>query len=202
MWFAVVCTALVQPRCPRHTAGCPRSFTQRSSGITLVVDKVASAGTGLEQVDLQLATRFPAAGSSAVGPDARGMIASAEIQPVIIPQLRRGPLLRALLCTCVLGQASATSFAADAPIACIDVDSAAAKDLESLKGVGPAISKRIIDYRKAERTSATKDGRQTWNFNNWATLMKVEGVSQQLCADNIAQVCFGGKVQKACPMPK
>ena len=40
--------------------------------------------------------------------------------------------------------------------------------------VAPQVmSKRIIDYRKAERTSATKDGRQTWNYGNWATLMKV-----------------------------
>ena len=35
------------------------------------------------------------------------------------------------------------------------------------------MSKRIIDYRKGERTSATKDGRQAWNYGNWATLMKV-----------------------------
>ena len=40
--------------------------------------------------------------------------------------------------------------------------------------VAPQVmSKRIIDYRKAERTAATKDGRQAWNYGNWATLMKV-----------------------------
>ena len=68
--------------------------------------------------------------------------------------------------------------------------------------VAPALSKRIIDYRKLERTKATKEGRKTWNFNNWATLMKVDGVAQQICADNITKVCFSGKAQKACPAPK
>ena len=119
-----------------------------------------------------------------------------------VTPIRRGPLLRTMILGgVVLGCGlAAPAFAADAP--CIDVDSATAKDLEGLKGVGPVMSKRIIEYRKNERTSATKDGRQTWNYGNWATLMKVEGVSQQICTNNIAQVCFGGKVQKACPMPK
>ncbi len=92
-------------------------------------------------------------------------------------------------------------YAADTST-CIDMETASAKELEALKGVGPALSKRIIDYRKAERTKATKDGRKTWNFNNWATLMKVDGVAQQICADNIAKVCFSGKIQKSCPAPK
>ena len=35
------------------------------------------------------------------------------------------------------------------------------------------LSKRIIDYRKTERTSATKDRRQAWTYGNWASLMKV-----------------------------
>merc|ERR1712187_502169 len=118
--------------------------------------------------------------------------------------MRRGSLLRAMLlgaCSLVHGSVM-PALAADAPAACVDVDSASAKDLEGLKGVGPALSKRIIDFRKQERTSATKDGRKTWNFQNWATLMKVNGVSQQLCNDNISAVCFGGKPQKSCPMPK
>merc|ERR1712194_653945 len=116
--------------------------------------------------------------------------------------MNRRQLLRVLIIgACALEYGSSVpAFAADAP--CVDVDSATAKDLEGLKGVGPVLSKRIIEYRKNERTTATKDGRQTWNYGNWATLMKVEGVSQQICTNNIAQVCFGGKVQKACPMPK
>ncbi len=96
---------------------------------------------------------------------------------------------------------SVPAFAQEAP-ACLDVETASAKDLEALKGVGPALSKRIIDYRKGERTKATKDGRKTWNFQNWATLMKVEGVAGQICKDNVATVCFSGKVQKTCPAPK
>eukprot|EP00929_Paragymnodinium_shiwhaense_P087857 TRINITY_DN48006_c0_g1_i1.p2 TRINITY_DN48006_c0_g1~~TRINITY_DN48006_c0_g1_i1.p2 ORF type:complete len:206 (+),score=57.50 TRINITY_DN48006_c0_g1_i1:62-619(+) len=86
--------------------------------------------------------------------------------------------------------------------ACIDLETATAKDLENLSGVGPSLSKRIIEYRKMERTSATKDGRKTWNFNNWATVMKVDGVGSKICEQNVEKVCFGGKVQKSCPAPK
>lgn len=127
---------------------------------------------------------------------------SAGTSPVAsVINSRRLLLSSLLLSICALGHGSAIPAAADAPAACVDVDSGTAKDLESLKGVGPVLSKRIIDYRKNERTAATKDGRKTWNFGNWATLMKVEGVSQQICSNNIDKVCFNGKVQKACPVP-
>ena len=82
---------------------------------------------------------------------------------------------------------------------CVDVESASAKDLEALKGIGPALSKKIIDYRKAERSKATKEGRAAWNFRNWATLMKVNGVGAQICTENLQTVCFSGKAQKTCP---
>jgi DNA uptake protein ComE-like DNA-binding protein len=85
---------------------------------------------------------------------------------------------------------------------CVDVESASAKNLEALKGVGPALSKRIIDYRKVERSKATKEGRAAWNFRNWATLMKVEGVGSQICTDNLQALCFSGKAQNACPAAK
>ena len=82
---------------------------------------------------------------------------------------------------------------------CIDVETFSAKQLEEMKGVGPALSKAIVDYRKAQRTAATKAGKPKWNFKNWATLMKVKGISAKVCADNIGKVCFSGKVQKSCP---
>jgi hypothetical protein len=86
---------------------------------------------------------------------------------------------------------------------CVDVEKATAAELnKGLKGVGPALAKRIVAYRKAERTKATKSGRKTWNYRNWLTLMKVDGVSHKVCADNLATVCFGGKAQKACPKPE
>ncbi len=88
---------------------------------------------------------------------------------------------------------------AAAPAKCIDVETASAKDLTALKGVGDDLAKRIIDYRKAERTKATKEGRKTWGFRNWQTLMKVKGVGPKICQDNINIVCFSGKVQKSCP---
>lgn len=82
---------------------------------------------------------------------------------------------------------------------CVDVESASAKDLQALKGVGPAVAKNIIDHRRAARTAATKAGKKKWNFRNWATLLKVKSVGKKICADNVARVCFSGKVQKTCP---
>ncbi len=81
----------------------------------------------------------------------------------------------------------------------VDVNVATAKTLTTLKGIGPALANKIIAYRKAKRTAATKKGKKTWNFNNWKSLMAVPGVSKQICANNIAHVCFSGKLQKACP---
>jgi competence protein ComEA len=82
---------------------------------------------------------------------------------------------------------------------CIDVETATAKQLQDLKGVGPALAKAIVDYRKKERTAATKAKKAKWNFRNWATVLKVKGVGAQVCKDNLAKVCFGKKVQKTCP---
>lgn len=83
--------------------------------------------------------------------------------------------------------------------ACVDVEKASAKDLSKLDGVGDKLSKAIINYRKAERTKATRAKKKKWMFNNWATLLKVPGIGPAVCKKNISRVCFGGKVQKACP---
>ena len=91
------------------------------------------------------------------------------------------------------------SVACAKPAACVDVEKASAVQLQKLKGVGPALSKKIVNHRKAARTKATKAKKGTWNFKNWATLLKVPGVGPQICKDNIKLVCFNGKVQKACP---
>ena len=93
---------------------------------------------------------------------------------------------------------TAPSLAADK---CIDVEKASAKNLEKLKGVGPALAKKIVDHRKAMRIKATKAKKKIWNFQNWKTLMKVPGVGPKLCADNLKTLCFNGKRQKACPAP-
>ena len=81
----------------------------------------------------------------------------------------------------------------------VDVNTASAKALTSLKGIGPALAKKIITYRQAKRTAATKKGKKTWNFNNWKTLMAVPGITKQVCDANISHVGFSGKLQKACP---
>lgn len=85
---------------------------------------------------------------------------------------------------------------------CIDVEKASAKNLEKLKGVGPALAKKIVDYRKSMRLKATKAKKKAWNFRNWKTLMKVPGVGPKLCKDNLKTLCFGGKLQKTCPATK
>ena len=85
------------------------------------------------------------------------------------------------------------------PAPCVDVEKASAVALQKLKGVGPALAKKIVNHRKAERTKATKAKKKTWNYKNWATLLKVPGVGPQICKDNIKLVCFSGKAQKACP---
>ena len=94
-----------------------------------------------------------------------------------------------------------TVTAAETPTAgsCINVEKASAKKLQSLDGIGPKIAKAIIDYRKKERTAATKEGRKTWNFRNWKTLMKVKGVGKKTCEKLREKICFGAKVQKSCP---
>lgn len=101
----------------------------------------------------------------------------------------------------VLTLVFASTAVAHAPSAarCVEIDTASAKKLQTLKGIGPAIAKAIIDYRKRERTAATKSGRKTWNFRNWKTLMKVKGVGPKTCVTHREHICFGGRAQKACP---
>ena len=193
MWYTALCTAaLVSPPCSRQSLQLPGAVSFEKHKAVLLKH---------EPLPVPVPVPVPSSLCFVTGPTSE-----AGATPLTATRLvmRRGDVLRAmLLSTCMFGHGSALpAFAAEAPAACVDVDSASAKDLESLKGVGPVMSKRIIDYRKNERTAATKDGRKTWNFDNWATLMRVEGVGQQICADNIAQVCFGSKVQKACPAPK
>ena len=91
------------------------------------------------------------------------------------------------------------SLAFDKAPSQVDVESAAVKELSSLKGVGPATANAIIDYRKKMRAANTKSGKKTWNFHNWATLMKVNGVGPQICQDNIETTCSKGKIQKKRP---
>lgn len=97
---------------------------------------------------------------------------------------------------------AATASAGDKKATCIDVETASAKQLTGLKGVGDKTAKAIVDFRKQKRTEATKAKKKTWNFDNWATLYQVPGVAEQICRDNRDQVCFSGKIQKTCPKPK
>ena len=96
-----------------------------------------------------------------------------------------------------------TAYAQGKAAACINVDTATAKGLQKLKGVGPALAKSIIDHRKAQRAMATKAKKKKWMFNNWKTLLMVKGVGHKLCTENVGRVCFADKkvAQKTCPKP-
>ncbi len=109
-----------------------------------------------------------------------------------------------LLISTFLFSLALTAFAtaAEKKAGCIDVETASAKQLTALKGVGEKIAKAIVDFRKKKRTAATKAKKKTWNFGNWATMYQVPGVSQQICQDNKDKLCFSGKLQKTCPKPK
>ena len=86
---------------------------------------------------------------------------------------------------------------------CVDVESASAKELSAkLAGVGDAKAKAIVTYRATHRAKSTKAKKAKWNFNNWATLLKVPGIGPDVCKKNVAKVCFGTKIQKPCPKKK
>ncbi|MBN2495620.1 MAG: helix-hairpin-helix domain-containing protein [Deltaproteobacteria bacterium] len=113
--------------------------------------------------------------------------------------MKRSYLLAAGLAVVALMACTLEPAAAGDEARCIDVETAMAKQLQKLDGVGPALAKRIVDYRKKMRSKATRAGKPRWEFRNWKTLMQVKGVGAQLCKDNLEKVCFGAKVQKACP---
>ena len=93
-----------------------------------------------------------------------------------------------------------STLSLDAHAKCgVDVNKASAKDLQRLRGVGPGLAKNIYDCRTKQRRVAKKAGRPVWNFDNWSSLYKVKGVDKQVCAGNVKQVCFSGKLAKSCP---
>ena len=66
---------------------------------------------------------------------------------------------------------SAMLFAAATAFAAVDVNKGSAADLDGLKGVGPAMSKRILDAR------------QKGEFKDWSDFMeRVKGVKEKKAA--------------------
>ena len=104
-----------------------------------------------------------------------------------------------MLCTGFLLAGFMLSNATAKP--CVNVDKASAKELLALKGVGKKTAKNVIEYRKKMRAKASKAKKKVWNFNNWKTLLKVRGMSPNVCTDNVGMVCFADKKvpQKSCP---
>lgn len=71
---------------------------------------------------------------------------------------------------------SAMLFAAATALAAVDVNKGSAADLDGLKGVGPAMSKRILDAR------------QKGEFKDWSDFMgRVKGVKEKKAAQLSAE---------------
>ena len=89
--------------------------------------------------------------------------------------------------------ASAMLFAVATAFAAVDVNKGSASDLDGLKGVGPAMSKRIMDAR------------QKGEFKDWGDFMeRVKGVKEKKAAKLSAEgMTVNGKAFTApAPAPK
>ncbi len=65
----------------------------------------------------------------------------------------------------------------DSKVAKVNINKASASELQSLKGIGEAKAKAIVDYR-------TKNGK----FTDVKQLMKVSGIGEKLIAQNAANI--------------
>jgi competence protein ComEA len=82
-----------------------------------------------------------------------------------INKLRESFMFKKILAVSAMLFAAATAFAA------VDVNKGSAADLDGLKGVGPAMSKRILDAR------------QKGEFKDWSDFMeRVKGVKEKKAA--------------------
>lgn len=93
--------------------------------------------------------------------------------------------MRKYLIAALLSLASLTSFAG------VDVNKASAADLDSIKGIGPSTSTKIIDARK------------TTPFKDWADLVKrVPGIGEKRAAHLSAQgLTVNGEAYKSAYAP-
>jgi competence protein ComEA len=80
-----------------------------------------------------------------------------------------------LIALAVIGGPNQLATGAESPAkekpALVDINTASAADLEKLPGVGPALSKRIIEYREKNGPFATVDD-----------LLKVQGIGEKSLA--------------------
>lgn len=84
--------------------------------------------------------------------------------------------------------ASALTFACGAAFAAVDLNTASQQELESVKGIGPAKSKAILDYR-------TKNG----PFKAVDDLAKVPGFGAKSVSNMKAELAVGAAKPAAAP---
>lgn len=78
--------------------------------------------------------------------------------------------------------ASALTFACGAAFAAVDLNTASQQELESVKGIGPAKAKAILDYR-------TKNG----PFKSTEDVMKVPGIKEGIYNKIKSEISVNGK---------
>ena len=80
----------------------------------------------------------------------------------------------------------------------LEINEASQMEMRKMDGVGEAKAKAIIDYRRAKRSEATKNGEQKWNFNSWVDVMAIEGIGETICEKNKSKICFNGRPSFGC----
>ena len=80
----------------------------------------------------------------------------------------------------------------------LEINEASEMEMLKMDGVGQTKAKAIINYRRAKRSEATKNGEQKWNFNSWVDVMAIEGIGETICEKNKSKVCFNGRPSFGC----
>jgi len=92
-------------------------------------------------------------------------------------------ILILILAACFLAGFAGISWAADASAAAdaqININTASADQLSTLKGIGPALAKRIVDYRQANG-----------DFKTIEDLTQVKGIGEKTLADISESITVG-----------
>ena len=79
-----------------------------------------------------------------------------------------------------------------------EINDASDKDMLKMDGIGPEMAVEIINYRRAKRSEAAKNGQAKWNFKSWVDVMKIDGIDETICEKNKSKICFNGRPSLGC----